>query len=675
MNLLKNNQQIKMPELKFENNQARETALEKREEIDDFFNNETMLREKIEKAANETADKKSVAPFANKILRLLTALSIFISGSSSFAKGIHEEEIKKGLRQSKPAQSEMLKDENHSIAPEISDSWKKIIKRLDLSVAGMSEYVQPFNGGVSDNISTFNNLTQSDFYKDFSKNEYAQAVRAFRDSVLTSDNSDIFFQKLNRLSNFAPEQKTLILQNIGAFLSDTYNFDMLENNQHIKISDQTMFQTMKELMQNEKITPGGLCGNIHSFLSKAAGKMGMESWLQSGTQNGHGHIFSGLLVETKQNKQIAFLNNNELICAGTLNYKDALGIAERQMNSVGCFSSFVGGENEFYFPVKSRAQEKIEKAGGIADISESISGNLAEGEIGERRNALAVEIDPETKIIGLTKDCVGLSFLNYENINENPYQSMDDLNALRGSLNFTGNNLSLAEDATILRLNMKDLSGDNNMAYSELINRVAADFIDSHKFNKNEYGQFILNYGASLQAALKLPLDQKIENSAIDLMGEGAIGGRIIYLDPANIGKFYIGASEVSRGQLDNPQDNDIIIKEASKHFTLGAEIEVNEGQILNMETTQSRIDWGKKIEIKGGLEGKKWRGEIKSEKAASRFERFMPSTEKISAEIGYKRGPKWEVDILGFKAEEKYADASEQKSYGAEVKLRIFLW
>ncbi|MFH1255487.1 MAG: hypothetical protein V1667_03395 [bacterium] len=653
----------KPPELKFEKNLESPEA--EKENFGGFLREESRLQEKIGRAADEITPQKLKHPVINKALRLLAALSIFMGGSSYYAKGASAEEIKDDLRPSDKTAAESFKAED--------SAWKKFIGRLDITVSGSHEDSPSFESGVSDDISTFENLTQSDFYKDFPEKEYKEAVKFFYDSIRSSDTVKDYCQKLNQRENFSGRQKTPILQILGAYLSDTYNYDMLDEKSTVKVSDEVMFNSVKLLAQTGEKKQTGICGNIHTFLSKAAKEMGMEAWTQSVSQNREGHICTGFISkEDGQDKQIVFLNYGAIIPTGTLDYKDALGILERQMGAISALDSFASSDRMLL--VKSRAQEKIEQAAGIADTGQNMENKLAKGRIEKEENSLDIKISEETKSISLTKDCVGLTFFNYENAEQNPYQSLEDLNALRGSLNLKGEKFSLQEDATILHLNLKNLEG-GNIAYDEFINRIAADFIDRHQFNKSRYGQFVLNYGASLQTALRLAIDEEIRAETSGVMGEGATGARMIYLDPNNIGKFYIGVSEVFQGQVNNFEEQNLTAKTIAENFTVGEEIEIREGKILNLEAVKSNLDWGKKMEIKGGLAGKKWRGEIKHEKSKSEYERFIPSGQKNTVEIGYKGGPKWEVDVLGFRADEKYADAPEQKSYGAEVKMRIFLW
>ena len=127
-----------------------------------------------------------------------------------------------------------------------------------------------------------------------------------------------------------------------------------------------------------------------------------------------------------------------------------------------------------------------------------------------------------------------------------------------------------------------------------------------------------MNYGATIQAGIRMPLDKEMNFQAIGGMGEGSFGARIIYFDPVNVGKFYFGVSEVYRGQKNDFQNQDLILKKAAENFVVGAEIKVSEGEIVNLEVAKGNLDWGESLSVKGGLAGVKLKGEIGYEKKTS---------------------------------------------------------
>lgn len=610
--------------------------------------------------------------YKKKMAAMLAAFSIFAGASSAFAEG-GKPEIKEKLF-SKNYAAEAEKEDENKLAP-AGLNWKKMVDKITVAIEVKSERLPEFKGEVTESL-LYDDMIKTEFYKDFSAAENNEEVSVFASAIYNSQDAKSFFEFLNnQKENFSDRQKIMLLQDVGVLIKKTYDYDMLESNEFIAISDDAKFQAIKNLFTTGEITKIGICGDIHAFLTKTAESLGMEAWLQSGlAEGGIQHIWSGMIVESGGKKQIVFLDYDDIIPTGTLNYRDARGIYERYAGSIDAFNSFVGNEKEILFLAESRAQKIIKKATGFENTEERLGEELVEGKF-KKEEGLEINLSPEIKEIKINKNTFGLMYFNFQDFHNNPYQSLEDLNALRGRLNLGGGErLGLEANATVLHMNIKDLY-EGSIARNEIITRLAADYIDSHKFTKNKYGQFVLNFGATLQAGLRLPLDQKIEFLTIGGMSEAGAGMRLIYINPNETGKFYIGAQEMFRGQLDNFQDLDLMIKESAQNFIIGAEFKVFEGKIINLEATKGELDWGKSFEIKGGLAGEKLRGEIGYEKKTSEYERFVPSSEKIEAEISYKGGPKWEMDFIGSKTTEEYKDAKSEDIYNMEVKLRVFLW
>ena len=181
-----------------------------------------------------------------------------------------------------------------------------------------------------------------------------------------------------------------------------------------------------------------------------------------------------------------------------------------------------------------------------------------------------------------------------------------------------------------------------------------------------------MNFGATLEGAVKLPPNMK---NLSEGMSEASAGARLIYIDPNNTSKLYLEAGDSFNGQINDFQNQKILVKKSEEKFTIGGEVKVYEGSIVRMEAGEGNHDWGKSKSLKAGLSEGKFAGEVGYEKKSSEFERFIPSSEKIEVGIGYKGGPKWEVDVIGSKVVEKYKDAESSARVNAEVKLKIFLW
>lgn len=651
---------------------------EKETAFEDFNEKESVIQKETEgflmKLVPEKLKKEAVG--------LLAALSLYTNATSVFAEGFKHEEINKKqfpenqteeTARAKPTPQELFEkiaatDKNDKLAP---FDWKKIADKIEISVGGEFSEISEINPEAirSNNRS----IANSDFYRDFPRQEHDEAIDAGLNSILHSDNSREFFDKLSgKKENLNDRQKVLILQYFGKALGRTYNYDMAEKNQHIAISDDVMFLALRGKFFGER-REGGICGNIHTFLVKIANSLGVEAWLQNGSTKEGGHVWSGVALDIDGKKQIAFLDYETLVPSYTEKYPEALGIAERYHTSVAVFNSFVGNEKEVLFPVKSRAQEVIEKAAGIDDVEERLDEELFSGEL-KKEKGLEIKLSPEVKEIKLTKNTFALAYFDYQDVTNNPYQSLENLNALRGRLNLKGERFGLEADATVLHMTIKDLY-NGSVPQDEIITRIAADYINSHKFTKSEFKNFELRLGATVEAALRVPLDKAVESSTIGTKEEAGAGIRLIYIDPADAGKFYIGAQEMFRVQKNDFQNQDALVKEAARTFTVGTEIKVNEAEIVSAEIAKSELDWGKKMKLKGGVAGKEWKGEIEYEKSESEYERFIPSSEKISAEIGYQGGPKYMIKILGSKTTEEYAGAESNDIYDAEVKLILFLW
>ncbi len=661
----------------------KEKEIESPKNVEGEFENFIAEEQEIINKASKMVENLPPQKLKIRAASLLAAFSIFMSTSSAFAENqklkveenlFPENQIEASAKKLSLQEmfEKMIKLSKDEVAP---FDWKKVADKIEISVGGTIEKIPEYQPEAVVDINSYNIVVSSEFYRNLSKEGATEAVGTFYNSIRQSNNSVEFFDSLkNQKENLSDQQKALFLQNLATSLKRTYNFDMFDASDTVEISDDIMFGALKELLITGKIKQTGMCGNISTFIVKTAENLGIEAWLQSGSLGGTRDIFTGVTIEQNGKKQIAFLTYfGDLIPVGTLDYRDALGIYERYGGSVATFNNFVGDEKEMLFPIKSRAQEVVEKAAGIEETGARLEQELADGKI-KKENGLEIKLSPEIKEIKLTKDYFGIAYFNFQDVSNNPYQSLEDLNAVRGRLNLKGERLGLEADATILHMNIKDLYG-GSIARDEIIIRLAADYINSHKFTKSEYGQFSLNWGATLQSALKLPLDEKLKLMTVSGIGEGALGTRLIYVNPSETGKFYIGASDMYRGQSDDFQNQDLIIKEVAKTLTIGSEIKVNEVQIVNFEVVVSELDYGQKLKLKGGFEGKEWKAGMEYEKTESEYKRFVPSSEKVSAKIGYKGGPKWEIDILGSKKTEQYKNAKTKDVYVAEVKLKIFLW
>ena len=547
-------------------------------------------------------------------------------------------------------------------------SWDKLIDNINITFSQKQETIKtPVLG-------------ENAFYQQLSHEDRSETVMELDKIIRGSANSGDFFQKLSAAENLNDTQKILILQNIGKWLSQTYNFDMLDRNEYVVISDDIMFENMKLYYETREIKSTGICGNIHAFMVKAAQQMGTEAWLQSGVvgkDQPEGHTWMGALAnDSSGNKQIVFLDYANLIPTGTRNYSDALGIAERFHNRLNTFSSFVGTPEETLFPVESRAEKTVKEVAGFKGAEKGLSERLEAGKI-IRPEEMNIEVSPETKKIEFSKNHLALAYIYYKDIG-NPYQSLESLQALRESARLENKKFGLDWDVTILNLNIKDL-GNGILTQNEIINRLNAEFINSQELSKSEYGKFALNYGLTIANGMRFINAHFNRESLIAAKLEGSAGMRLIYINPQETGKFFIETTESGRLQNSDPQKQREVLKEIGNKLKIGGSVEVRTGAIVNLESALHNLEYGDKKEFTAGIEKDKLKVRFGGELTASKFEKFIPSSEKISAEIGYKLGmenrPKGEILIFGSQLKEHYGEQDEPNKYETGVKMRIFLW
>lgn len=644
--------------------------------------NPEIIKENFEneegKVVNEAVsflEKIEPEKYKNKSVNLLLALSLFIGASTAFAG---EQKTDKELPDMGEAQILKKQDKKNSKNQIANFDIKKIIPKIEISMGGRMENLKEFSGEAI----RLGEESNSSFYKEAPFNTFYNTHILTNQLLAISKNSEDFFRNVSSLeSRLSDIQKANVLQRLGAMANETYNFDMLASDSYVEVSDDKMFEALKSRYSSlDSNIKSGICGNIHTFLTKIAMSMGVESWLQSGASAGGGHIWSGMVLGEGGQKQIVFLDYSTLVPTGTLNYKDALGVMERNHKSISIFGNFVEN-NGGMFQVKSRAVEVVEKAVGVQGQLNILESNFRKGEIQENERGVEVRITPETKEIKLTSKMLELAVSRFDDVNNNPYQSMEDMSAFRFGARSVNDTKSLGVDlqATVLHMDVKDFYG-GTVGKNDFVGRVAFEYLDEKQLTKRKYGEILANFGATLEVALSTSLGKKEDKRLSNLTyssatGGAALGTGLIYLDPNETGKFYIRAEEVFSPRMNDFQNQDITIWKTEEKFIVGTDIKVFEGQVLNMEATKSNLSWGESLGIKGGITG----GDIKVsagyEKLDSNQDRFLPSTEKSKLELGYNAGPKWRVDVIGSKTKEQYKDAKSNNIYTAEVKLRMFLW
>ncbi|MEK7647311.1 MAG: hypothetical protein AAB378_03015 [Patescibacteria group bacterium] len=639
----------------FEKPQTKERSPEQMETIRQFETEENILIKNALNRATESGRKKTGFKTLAAFLALLTASTI---SERAFAESAPAEKLIPETQM-----EEVYQPEQNTA----SSSWNKLINQINITISQKQETIKtPILG-------------EQNFYRELSIADRHETDIRLDEAMRQSANAKEFFQRLSQTETLNDAQKLLALQNIGGWLQQTYNFDMLNRDEHVAISDNAMFESMKLYYETGEKRPTGICGNIHTFMVQTAKQMGIEAWLQggiTGKEKPETHIWMGALAEDSSgNKQIVFLDYGNLIPTGTSNYQDALGIAERFHGRLGTFNSYVGTSEKTLFPVESRAEKVVKETSGFKGAEKGLSERLEASQI-IRPEELNIEIGNETKKIEFSKDHLALAYIDYKDAG-NPYQSLESMQALRVSWRLGGEKLGLDWDATILNLNLKDLN-NGVVAQQEIINRLNADFINSQELNKSEYGKFILNYGLTLEGGLRFMRLQSSKESLV-AGAEGSAGARLIYVTPRETDKFFIEATESGRVQISDMQEQKPSLKEIGNKLKVGSELEVRPGTIINFESAIHRLEYGTKEEVSLGVNTGKFRAEVGKESVSSEFQRFIPSSEKINAEIGYKLGtenkPKGEIVIFGSQLKEHYMGQDEPDKYEIGVKMRIFLW
>ena len=625
--------------------------------------------------AEEALDGLTSKEFRSKPAAALLAFSLFANASTAFAGDSKDNDFNlpdfsyNGI----PAKVEKRDSEF------FSSFLSKFIKKFEFSYSEQSRYL---SDNPSDILSLDRNgpvatkTAKASTFSSEALNTYRgrfESRKIFLDSLRSSGDAEEFFKGLREMSSeLSDDEKLAFLQNLGETLGITYNYDMLENEQYIQVSDEKMFEAARAYWLDGKLIRTGICGNIHTFQTRTANALGLSSWLESGSMKDIGHVVSGLVANINGKDQIIFNDYGKMILTDTADYSKALGILERHLGRVGVFNSFVANDAEVLFPVKSEAQEIVEYASGMRKTETRLSNSLESGKM-RSEDGLKVRITPEFKEVSVDNGYVGLSHFKFEDVNNSPYQAIERMEASRFTARLKGEKLAVESNATIINMRLKDLY-DGNIDLKELVVRLAADYIDSHSFTAREYGDFLFSYGATLQTAIRTPME-KDERDATSAMAEAGMGARLTYIPRGSSGKFYIGASEIFRGQADNFQDQEVILKEAERTFTLGGSFKAQEVSLIGLEAKKTEADWGDLLRLSGTVRKGALKAGLYYQEDDSAYGQFTPFKKEVGIGVSYKSGPKWQIDIFGAKETRQYEESDSKDYYNTEIKFRIFLW
>src|SRR3989338_3149649 len=312
--------------------------------------------------------------------KAVAAFALLLEASTLFTEMAWAQESKKYTPKEIPAEPTaefVLKEQPRLETP---FDWKKVVNEINVSYEAPYIAKKEFE---AEDINLYNlefgsqEQQNPKFYKDLSLGERSEAESVYMLGLFRLSAQEFFNTLKEHASELNDKQKLLALQWLGNDLARTYNYDMLKNDKYVEISDEAM-------------------------------------------------------VENQGKKEIVFVDYNNVIPTGTSNYKEAMGVIERRNKEIALFISFVGDTKEVLFPVKSYAQETMEKAAGFEEFGKGLSERLETGEIQKERK-LEIKFGPEMKEIKLDRDNIGLYYINYQN-SGNVYNSLENLNAVRGSL-------------------------------------------------------------------------------------------------------------------------------------------------------------------------------------------------------------------------------------------------
>lgn len=613
--------------------------------FEQFREGEKALTQKTVDSVGDLAMDK----FKSKSAAMAVALSMLFSASTAFAGGQEE------------SSDENYSDEElsqHQVRNDID--WAKFFNKLEMSYSYKDTSTDTFkDAGYWNPYSRVDAQGSYDVSSLFSRS-------------LSSSNFSNFSESLNEGSeNWSDHERLLFLHEVGEGLARTYNYDMLEKNEHVRISEDSMLKGLRSVSLG-KVAVTGICGNIHSFVTKTATSMGMESWMQTGSTFDGGHVWSGVVAEIDGQKQIVFIDYGTVIPTYTLNYRDALGIAERYMGGDSLFNSYVtDSTDKVLFPVKSKAQEKIEEAVGIGNLQDDLEASLSSGKIERPEDGISFKLSESVTQLKINKGILGFSTYKFEDESD-PYQSLRSMEASGISLKLGGDQVGVEARVTKMHSTLKDLSFSRSGSdIDETVATLALNFVDQKELTKGDYGKFLLNFGAALRIAAKFSGGNHDADAGL---GESALGARMVYIDPNNFNKFYVEASAIDRVQNNDVQDQSTQFRAADRNLTVGSEVNVREASV-KLEATKKNADWGDSSKLSLGVKGGKWSGNISYEKSNSDYERFVPDSKKVEASVSYKPSPKMEIDLVGAGSSDTYKDSKSYNSSYGEVKLRIYFW
>lgn len=585
----------------------------------------------------------------NKMSDAALAAALFVGASSQYAE----------------AQTPPQLIETEKISSE--DSFlKQVFKRSEVTLGTNRSVIEPFRG---ESISSFA-LSKSSYYHDVLDRVSGFNV-IFWTALGKSKNAAEFREYL---SQEMPSEKAKVfaLQWISAGLYNVYNRDMYDRGEFVEISDDAMFDSLCRVSHGIFDGSGGICGNISTFVARSAQAMNIEAWVQNASPKEYNHIVAGLMLKYDNRDEIGFIDRDSLIRTGTTDYKDALGILERDQRGIKIFGSAVEMLGRRQVKVWSKANEVLEGASGMKDVSREIERELGAGTVVREVNGMKIGLSKEFSTLGLNSDHVAISVSHFENKDSDPYQSISQMNSVRIGARGGTEQVSGEADVTYLHVAMKDLQ-NGTVNFDAIVPRIFGSYLNKQQITSGNFGEFSANLGATIQAAIALPMSGTFDSrhratSTLDT----SFGGRVIYMDPSKTGRFYVGASETLQMGFQDFQTSKIVPKESAQKISAGAEIKVQEAGVLNFGAVCSRYEWGTGTELSAGHATPDTKIGVTYKKDSSSVERFVPSTQSVGVIASHQVTPNVEIRFTGLSSTEQYKGSAPHKNVGGAVTVVI---
>ncbi len=425
------------------------------------------------------------------------------------------------------------------------------------------------------------------FYNQLSAQEYHQVADKVYDPIGNGKSLTNFRLSIQENSpHWNANQKLLILSDFGIRLGAVYDMSMVKGT-YGDVTDESIYAALSAWYKGDTTVKSGLCTQHHDFLAKMTSDMGLQAWVQAGLTPTNGHAIAGFLINYDGKDQIAFNNYGKITLTGTTNYRDALSFMERSLGNISLINDVTDSAGKVIGSQRSRASDEVSEIAGIPNTN-----NVLEHSKERKTDAIEVNISENKQKLELTRGHFGLEIVNYTNTSEY-YNSLAKVKALGASYenNIKGVHLEFAP--TIIHAEMRSFVPDSdsnklyditaqNSATTDLIQKLAIDYFGNKQISASEYGKFMMEMGGTIQAASKYAFGMPSLKG--DLGVEGGLSAKLVYINPANTGEFYIQAEQTSEVTFANIRAENLrgLALLNSGKIRAGGIVEVVKGTLVN---------------------------------------------------------------------------------------------